>query len=123
MGYESKIFVVSKSPSIYQSDEGKRYAHMIAMFDMCKCYPLSDILRRKPKTDCYFYADDGNTKIVEDCYGEPLTEVPIGEAVQIVERVMQNSAYWRFNILYAALKEIARFDSSANNLAVLHFGY
>lgn len=123
MGYESRIYVVRKTKTVYASDDGKHYANVVAMFDMSKCYPLSDVLRHKPDTDCYIYADDGNTKIVEDCYGKPLTEATIGEVVKLLEEVMKYHRYWMYNLLYASLKECEKFNSPINPLVVLHFGY
>ena len=124
MGYESKIYIVKKS-SFSWEDDGKKYAEQIAMIDMCKCYELSDILRNKPKTDCYIYADDGNTQIVEDCYGKPLTETPLHEAVQIVKNVIAKTPweYWRYNVLLATLQSVHDFVGKDQDFVVLHYGY
>lgn len=120
MGYESKIYVVKKSNFSCRED-GKVYAEVIAMVDMCKCYDISDILRNKPATDCYIYAEDHDTQVVEDRYGEPLTEAPLCEAIKIVERAMQKDDYWRYNILLSTLKAFEIYDCM--NIAVLHYGY
>lgn len=119
MGYESKIYVVKKS------DFGldvKRYAQAIAMVDMCKCYAISDVLRRNPETDCYFYDLDGNTQILEDAYGKPLTEAPIREVIKLVEKAMSKDGYWRYEILLATLKGFEKYASDPD-FVVLHYGY
>lgn len=125
MGYESKIYIVRKSEYAYFYEEGKRWAEEIAMIDMCKCYELSGVLRSKPETDCYIYADDGNTKILEDRYGMPLTETPLREAVQIVKDVIENSiyGYWRYPVLLATLQAIYDQVGDDDLYAVLHYGY
>lgn len=124
MGYESKIYIVEKYNFSWK-DDGKRCAREIAIIDMCKCYPLSDILRNKQKTDCYIYADDGNTEILEDRYGEELTETPLHEAIQIVENVIANEpwGYWRYSVLLATLRAIYDFVGDDENFVVLHYGY
>lgn len=72
MGYESKLYIVEKSKCINKF--GEKWGDVIAMFDMCKYYNLSDVLRHKPETDCYIIADDGNTEITRDRYGDKMTE-------------------------------------------------
>lgn len=124
MGYESKIYIVKKS-SYAWGDDGKKYAEKIAMIDMCKCYELSGILRNKPETDCYIYADDGDTEIITDCYGEPLTETPVYEALQIVKKVIAETPweYWRYNVLLATLQSVYDFVGKDEDFVILHYGY
>ena len=125
MGYESRIYVVEKSNYSWHDDDGKRYAHEIAKIEMCKCYALSDILRNKPATECYIYADDGNTRIEKDCYGQTMTETPLGEAIKIVQDVIEKLPYdyWRYHVLLATLKSIYDFVGDSDSYAVLHYGY
>ncbi len=121
MGYESKIYIVEKSSII---DEGKKFAQVVAMFDLEKISFLSDKLRNKPATDCYIYADDGNTRIVEDCYGKPLTETTIDDVISILDNaVSSGDNYRRIFPLLATLKALEQHSEQWRNLAVLHFGY
>ena len=126
MGYESRIYVVDKH-DFGTYDDGKNYAEILAMFDMCKCYPLSNVLRDKPKTDCYIYADDHNTRIVEDRYGEELTEATIKEVIDILENeVAKGEDYRRIFPLLSALKSIEELQNDGkfgDNVVVLHYGY
>ena len=124
MGYESRIYIVAKRNKFEWEEQ--TYANVIAMFDMCKCYFLSDALRKKPKTDCYFYADDGNTRILEDRYGEALTEATPKDVIDILEgAIAKGEDYIRVFPLLSALKTID--EQQANemyyNVAVLHYGY
>ena len=70
MGYESRIYVVDKSN--YIEPDGKRWAEVVATFEMCKYPPLADYLRECKETDCYIFADDGNTKILEELALNPI---------------------------------------------------
>ena len=123
MGYESKIYIVRKSDSRFCDDDGRTWAEEIAIIDLCKAYELSAYLRNYPKTNCYIYADDGNTKIIEDRYGDALTEIPLEEAIQIVKNCIAYSAYWRYNVLLATLQSIYNYVMDDEDFVVLHYGY
>ena len=69
MGYESKIYIIEKTKYSWDEENGMKYARVLAMFDVSKFYELSDWFRNKPATKHYFYADDGDTEIIEDRYG------------------------------------------------------
>ena len=123
MGYESKLYVVEKSNIKFPSEE-KRYCMVIAMFDLCKFYPLSMLLNQYPDTDCYFYADDGDTQVLEDKYGSPLKEIPIDDVVEILECDLDNgSEYRRIYPLLAMLKDLQNNNHRWGELVILHYGY
>lgn len=122
MGYESRLYVVEKCRSKY-TVEGKEllWAKKIAMFDLCKVYAVRDKMCKAKDTDCFIYADDGNTEIVKDDYGDTLKEMTIKEAIQILEDAAENDDYRRYAPCIALLKG---FDESQwRNLAVLHYGH
>lgn len=122
MGYESRLYVVEKGRIKYEV-EGKEYvwADKIAMFNLCKVYAVSDKMRKAKDTDCFIYDDDGNTKIVTDCYGDFLREMTIKEAIQILEEAAEKDDYRRYAPCISLLKG---FDESQwKSLAVLHYGY
>lgn len=123
MGYESKFYIVEKGS--FSCSCGKLYAEVIAMFDMCKCYALSDPFRRFPETDCCIYADDGDTEIVKDMYGDPLTETSIETTLRLVERAMEADNYRSFLPFEAVLRTLHAQEEEGNwgELAVLHYGY
>ena len=124
MGYESRLYVVQKRTWV--NEEEKTYAQVIAMFNMGKYYSLSDVLRNKPETNCYFYADDGNTQITEDRYGKPLTESDIETVIDILEKdVAKGECYRRILPLLSTLKmlEKQRKENIWDNIVVLHYGH
>lgn len=120
MGYESRIYIIEKSNVI---NEDGRWGQVLAHFDLGKVYALSDILREKPATDCYVYADDGDTRIVEDRYGKPLTEVSIPEAIEALKTAMEHEECRGIPPLIAALKSFYFNRRRYKELAVLHYGY
>lgn len=120
MGYESKFYIVEKS-DLHIDENGKKWAMNIASFDMCKI-GASSWLSKYPETEYYIYADDGNTEIVEDCYGDSLREIPINDLIDIIENDPKIKGYRRAEPFLALLKG---FDQSKfnNNLVVLHYGH
>lgn len=119
MGYESRLYVVNKHEKF--SSEYRCWGEVIAMFNLCKAYGVSDKMRKYPETDCYIFADDGNTEIVEDKYDDVMKEIPIDDAIKIIEEVSMNDNYRRYAPCLALLKS---FDKSQwENLVVLHYGY
>lgn len=122
MGYESKLYIVEKRQR-FESEE-KRYARVIAMFDVCKFYDLSNKLRRCPKTDCFIYADDGDTEITEDKYGEELTEATPEFVVAALKKILETGEdYWVILPILSFLEALIDTIGENENIAVLHYGY
>ena len=122
MGYESKLYVVEKASKF--PNEEMRYCQVIAMLDLCKFYPISSVRNHYPITECYFYADDGNTQVLEDRYGDPLREMPIEDVIRILEDVLdEGDDYRRIYPALATLKALKRQSHQWRELVVLHYGY
>lgn len=122
MGYESKLYVVEKGNKF--PNEEMRYCQIIAMLNLCKFYPISSIRSNYPTTDCYFYADDENTKVLEDRYGDPLIEMPIEDVIDILEDELENGDdYRRIYPALAVLKALEYQKHQWRELVVLHYGY
>ena len=126
MGYESRLYVIEKSNSApLRSDDFPRpmyWGEVIAVFNLCKLEDnVSAKFRNYPSTDAYIYASDGNTHITEDLYGDPLTEIPVTEAIRILEEAAARDNYRRFSPCIQLLKgfDQKRWDA----LVVLHYGY
>lgn len=121
MGYESRIYVVQKG-AIKNSD-GMSWAEDIAMFDLCKMgSDFYNSVHKYPKTDCYIYSDDGNTKILEDVYGDPLIEIPLADLITILEKIKEGgNTYRRIDPILSLLKG---FDFDVwGELTCLHYGH
>ena len=122
MGYESKLYIVEKAG--IRDDNGMTYAQVIAMFDMCKMGDLGNVF--EDKTNCYFYADDGNTKVLEDMYGDYLREAEIKDVIYVLkEAVDAGESYRRIFPLLATLQTIyeQKLDGMWQEVVVLHYGY
>ena len=88
---------------------------------MCKM-GKTEWLSKFPKTDCFIYADDGNTEIVKDDYGDPLIEITINDLIEIFENDEELKDYRTTAPFLALLKG---FDQSKfpYGLFVLHYGH
>ena len=121
MGYESKIYIVEKS-SIKLASETKIYAQVIAMFDLCKMGSSDGFYKLFDKeTDCYFYADDGNTQVLKDRYGDSLIECDIVKLKEWLKERIKNNNYRRLKPFYNLIKSFNKKDWE--NLAIIHYGY
>lgn len=120
MGYESKLIVIDKT-DIFDDCLNMKFGIRIATFDLCKVPSVAQDVRDYPDTNAYFYADDGDTQVTEDLYGEPLKEVPIPDMIQILEKAAVSDNYRRYAPCIQMLKG---FDLSQwRNIVVLHFGH
>jgi hypothetical protein len=122
MGYETKIVIVDKSNHMF-SFENKFWGEKIAEFNLCKM--AGEYMKKLDKfriSDCYYYADDGDTRIEKDKYNEPLKEITLSALIKILEK--EDQSYWRIPIIIKMLKGfIEQEESSYRCLRALHFGY
>jgi len=125
MGYEHKLIVVDVCENMPETVNGKRYfwGEKVATIEMGSVpafFPLFD----KTPTDCFYYADDGETIITEDMYGKPLGMASVEDVIKTVEKEIEEGGdpnYRRWKPLLGLLKG---FDLSQwRNLVVLRFGH
>lgn len=130
MGYDSRIYVVDKSNSgikidviVDGVDFGKRdWSQVIASMELGKYPAIADFMRNQPETDTYIYGDDGNTMIVEDCYGKIMTECSVEDLLEVVQKEIDSGEdYRRLAPLYGLLKGFKPIQW--NGLRVLHYGH
>ena len=119
MGYESRLYVCNKSSMTGIS--GKIWYEDIATFNLSKASEVSAKMRKYPATNGFVFADDGNTEIIEDDYGDPLKEIPLEEAIEILREASSESRYRRYK---PCLELLRGFDRTEwGRLVVLHYGY
>ena len=123
MGYESKLIVVQTSDLRCNSDpEGFKWAERIAEFNLCKMAysgAFSKALQKMRDTKYFYYADDGNTPVIEDKYEERLKEINIKPLIKILEK--ENKEYRR---IQPAINLLKSFDNDSwSNTTVLIYGY
>lgn len=105
---------------------------VMATLDLCKLGyqkdPLNDLIAQSHQTAKeqaktlfhYYYADDGNTKIVEDRYGAALWPVPVKEVLAAM-KLSEDAKTYRRLIWAIALLESMVEDSEG--LEVLFYGH
>ena len=124
MGYEMRFYVVKKANLRSEANEPHKWAEVVAIFNYCKDYDMAGwIDRNYQPTNCYIFADDGNTEILEDMYGSPLIEIPIKDMIDYLEK--NNVDYRRVKPLLALLKAFDEENETkwGNELVILRYGY
>lgn len=78
---------------------------------------------RKAATVHYqFFADNGNDRISEDRYGEPLPAVDIDALIAAMQADQDEGGYYRrFSLALAALQDLREWTDP--DLRVIQFGY
>ena len=117
MGYESKLYVVEESSFRMPSDNGKVWAQVIGMVDLCKCYPIVDVFTRE--ANGYIYDTDGNTRIEEDMYGSPLGVADLDDVIEKLKEIVKEEDYRRAKVALGFLKEVRK---SMPDCVVYHYG-
>lgn len=127
MGYESRIYIVRKGRSV-DPDIHKRFSEVLAVFNLGKVSPeLEDWYRCWRETDCYIYADDDNTEILEDCYGDPLREIDMMDLKRELRNEMRRYYYCRNDSVemlacYVLPMLISKYGTKHDRIVCLHYG-
>lgn len=118
MGYESRLYIVEECNFKLPSDNGKVWAEVIGMINLCNCYAITEVFTEK--ANGYIYANDGNTRIDEDKYGKPLSVAEIDDVIECLKKIVKKYGYWRAKIAIDFLKSIKKENP---NCKVYHYGY
>ena len=122
MGYEQKFFIVDNTTTKGLENPDKSFAQVIAMYDNCKDDRLSHFVNTHGKdSNCFIFADDGNTEVVEDEYGKPMKEIDIDLLIEYLEE--HTDDYRRYGPFLALLKAFQGASEDFRDLKILRFGY
>ena len=89
---------------------------------MSKIGSAYEAIHKYSATDAYIYADDGNTEIFEDRYGDELIEIPIKDMIQILKDL--EKVYPDYRRLKPFKNMLKGFDTEQwKDIVVLHYGY
>lgn len=119
--YESKIYIVAPTGQ-RDSKSGKYFAKTLAVFNLGYVKTLEDATERYRPTNYFVYADDGETEILEDMYGDELRELTIGELMGRLTCYDGVAVSRRAATLLGALHIIKR-NYPENDIVCLHYGY
>lgn len=119
------------SGGIVHTGRKEHWFKTMATVDLCKlCYdsPLSSLCADSHKTAKatektmvhYFYAEDGNTRVVEDRYGSPMWPIPIRDFLAVAKADADANTYRRLKWAIALLESMA---DDKENLSILAFGH
>lgn len=127
MGYESRLYIVEKSDIWHKVDttngevKDMRWGEVIAMFDLSKVRELPEAIKNYPETDTFIYV--GENREIDDCYGDPLKEIPIKDMADIIESIAEKDE-WENRRFRPCMQLLRGFeDHKWRNLVVLHYGH
>lgn len=127
MGYESRLYIVKKSDIWHKVDttngdvKDMRWGEVIAMFDLSNVGGLREAIKNYPATDTFIYV--GENQEIDDCYGDPLKEIPIKDMADIIEKIAEDDK-WRYRRFKPCIQLLRGFEENKwRNLAVLHYGH
>lgn len=139
MGYDSRLYIVKKYPRYNENGElneaiitdEKIFAETIATFELCVFPPIHNYFHGagnpSRNADCYVYGKDGETKLLNDAYGDPLKEATLDEIIHCLENLTdKHKTYRRVLPLLGMLRgfqETRREWGEGEELAVLHYGH
>lgn len=124
MSLEIRFYIVEKSAQLLPSED-KFYGEIIGVFNYSTPHSnIEKLIDNAKPTDCYIFAEDGNTKIVEDSYEEPLKEIELPDLIHALELEKKAipEGYRRIMPLLGLLNGF-NSDEWENKVVVLSYGY
>lgn len=125
MGYEVRMYVGRVSQNLTR-DEQRRWFNTWAMIDVCNPGYDSETYKLSADRDIgdpiYIYGTDGNTEIVEDCYGKQLKAIPLDEVLAALEADNGSTRYRRFAIAVDLLRSLKQ-HAGDESLSAFLYGY
>lgn len=121
MGYEHRIYIVRKT-SQYEYSLDKYWAQVICRFDLGKNFELETMKDYYKPTNCFIYADDGNTEILEDECGDPLREIALDDFIDDLKDMVDRGTTSGVQILLATLQAFKEHDKVYRDIVCLHYG-
>ncbi len=122
MGYEVKL-LVGENNDYQDADEGA-YFMVAATIDLCKIGAnshLNGVLRKNNGNNYYYYADDGNTKITDDLYGDRSDIHSLDEIIGALKKDVEQDDYRRFKWALSLLESIKKNNGS--DFKVMFYGH
>lgn len=120
--YESKIYIVAPS-SQRNKEVGKYWAETLAVFNLGYVDELQDVNKRYKPTSYYIYADDGDTEILEDKYGDELTELTVNQLMYELSIMDGKVAVSRRAATLLSVLLAIRKNYDDGDILCLHYGY
>jgi len=109
MGYETRLHIGYASDIEAFKHEGRTYLFEVARVDLSKAGyttqtgQVLDQARQEATETFFWYGDDGNGRVTEDAYGDPLTPVPWDALVSAMRADQQREPYRRFTVALSLL--------------------
>lgn len=126
MAYEHRIFIVEKTHQGYEPKLDKWFGKVICIFNLGVMEEMHDIVQKYGPTDQFIYQPgNGDEEVVEDMYGDPLTEIPIEDLYDELVDMMANIGFRScvYTLLLTLKGYIDIKQCRLNDFVCLHYGY
>jgi hypothetical protein len=133
MGYDVRMIIGEVHPEHDRRNKPLSWVSVMATLDLCvigdkgKLPPLVRASLKKKSEGYYWYADNGNTKVRKDCYGEFPTPVPLKDVLEALEEDVRNDTerYRRFRWALALIRSLWETESEhkSDSIKVLFYGH
>lgn len=125
MGFDLRIHIGELQPMRNEigSEDSPMWVHELARIELCKpgskeYKQIHTLIKKSPY--CFFYADDGDTKVIKDKYDDRMRAIPAAKVLQILKKNNDDN-YCRYTMAIALL-EVA-VVSGFQNLVVVCYGH
>lgn len=117
MGYESRLYIVKENKKF-------SYGEVIAIFN-CSNMGYDNGWRELFDTpfESEIYAEDGNTKVKKDKYGEKLKAANFSSVIAWLEKEVETDTGRRIKPLLSFLKGFDLSQWRDGEMKIVHFGY
>jgi hypothetical protein len=123
MGYESRLYVIRKTD--VRVDGKYKYAETLVEYEMGVFPPFQKLFNDGKRASTEYAPCRGDDYIVEDMYGDSLSEASIDEVLDFLDQliVLEGVHYERVDPLRALLGEYNKIQNNWYRLAILHYGH
>ena len=117
MGYEVKLFVVSE----HTYKDGKPWAEVLAMFDVCKVGFSRNVFMEEAEGE--MHGISGNDPIETDAYGEPLRVDLPKPVIEELRKIGEKYDYWRAKVAANLIEDIVQNCNTRGNIRIYAYGH
>lgn len=119
-------YIKDENGDLVKTGVKETYFMVAAQIDLCKPGYNSNILaalrkNEDPSHEYYYYGSDGNTRIVEDCYGDKSDIHSIDEIISALKKDIESDSYRRFKWALSLLESMKNNDGG--DFKVMWYGH
>lgn len=126
MGYETRLHIGELGNTEWNKENGTKknpiYLMEISQVDLCKCDStfINDVAMSMRRGKYVYFYPDGNTKTIEDSYGDRLKAIPAKTILKHLKKANEVENYRRYSMAIALLEVVVE---TFHNPYVMTYGH